>query len=226
MPSPSRTPMPAHPLRFLVAQAALVVALALGGLGCGSARPPGPSGPGYSVGRQADGSVSIRVDEGASPETMTAALMAAAGMTAWEPPKTAPHLTQIDRTDLGTDGTGYRYRMDGLDGRFDAYVYQNSSTAEAQTAGTQRTLEDLVRQGRIESSSVVRPLEAQEVVWNGRSAALHRIVFAQQIGGEAAESYMYLIKDDLFWVKVRATFPVGETTVGAVDALVRGLLGA
>lgn len=212
--------------RSPVAHVALVAAFALGALGCGSSRPVPPADAGgYSVARGADGSVNITVTEDASGETLMAALMEAAAMNAWHPPETAPHLTRVEQQDLGASGTAYRYRMDHLDGRFDVYVYRDPETVEAQVAGTQSALEELIRQGRIESAEIVQPLEAQRVVWDGQPAVLHRVVFAERMDGAAVDSYMYMIEDDLFWIKARVTTPAGRATVAEMDALVRGLLG-
>ncbi|HEX8297880.1 MAG TPA: hypothetical protein VF594_01865 [Rubricoccaceae bacterium] len=213
-----------RPSTSAIVQSAFVMVFALGGVACGTSRPT--SSDGYSVRETSDGNITISVGEDASVETMTAALMAAAQLTAWEPPETAPHLRQVEQTDMGEAGTIYRYRMDDVQGRFDVYVYRHSGSVEAQVTETKTALGQLVTEGRIERFAVVRPQEAQEITWNGHAAVLHRVVFSETVRGAATDSYMYLLEDDLFWIKVRASIPSGQKTVADMDALVHGLLGA
>ena len=207
------------PRRLLLAAALLVSA-------CSSSREPTPEpvrGPGYTITDDGDGSVTISVDP-TQERALAEALTAAAARLEWEPPERAGGLVLQTRTDLGANGTAYRYGYGR--GRFDVYVYRHPDGVEGQLDETERALAALVEQGRIDAFEAVGRSESP-VPWRGREATLHKVVFEETIGGEPWDSLMYLLDDGGGrWVKARVSHPRAARPTPDPDAAVRALLAA
>jgi hypothetical protein len=203
----------------------LLLLSALMSAGCGASKPASET-DGYAIQKDGDGNVTVLIGEGASGETMMAALIAAADATAWEPPEAAAGLTRVDQTKLDGPGgtTVYSYRTLIPDGRFNVYVYRAEAEAEPQVEETKAALDQLVSAGRIEAWSVADALSSQPIDWNGEARTLYRVAFDEKMDGTPLDSYLYLLRDDIHWIKVRATFPAGELAPESVEALVLDVL--
>lgn len=199
----------------------LLVTLAL--VACSSTREASEDEGSYRVTENADGSVNIEVSEGASGETLIAALTEAADRIPWTPPESAGGLTQSDDRDLGPGGHAYRYDLAG--GRFDVFVYQHDGDVAQQVLETRTALDQLVDAGRIDSYEIADQSK-RSVPWEGGKTTLHLLVLSEVEGGEPWDSYMYLLEDGAYWVKIRASYPEGRYTPTELDALVQALLTA
>ncbi len=203
---------------------ALLVALACTLAAC-SASEKTASGGTYSVQREGDGTV-IQVSEGASAETLMAALRDAIELAKWVPPEAAGGLRQTRATKLeatGDMGITSVYTYDLPTGGFSVYIYRYPTEAEGQIAETQTALEELVRQERIDAVEL-KSQTTQQIPWDGGEATLHRVRFVETMEGAPYDSYMYLVKDDMHWIKARTTFPEGRYKMKDVDAMVLALL--
>ena len=199
---------------------AAALALLLPLAACSSSREPA-SGGSYAVEEAADGSVQIQVSEGASPEVLMAALGEAADLLEWTPPEAAAGLRMVESRPYGDDDTGYRYDL--ADGRFDVYVYRYGLSADEQVDETLNAMRQLVDEGRLDAFEKTDE-QRQAVEWEGAEAVLHRVVFQQTLRGKPTDSYMYLLQDGAWWVKVRASFAAGRYTPETLDEMVRALL--
>lgn len=150
-----------------------------------------------------------------------AALMEAADRIEWEPPEVSGGLRQIETRDLGGDGTIYRYALP--EGRFDVFVYRYAQGVDVQVEETLAALASLKEDGRIDAFELVGR-ETMSVEWEGGDEPLHRIAFSEKLGGKPYDSFMYLLEDGAWWVKVRASYPQGRFTLVDLDAMVVGLL--
>lgn len=199
----------------------LALALLLPLAACSSSKEASRE-PGYAVSENADGSIVVSIEEGASGETMVAALMAVADRLPWEPPEASGGLRQIRTQDLGGDGTLYRYS--GLaEGRFDIFVYTYPLGVDAQVTETETALTQLVDDGRVDAFTTLGR-ETMAVSWEGEEATLYRIAFSEKLGGKPFDSYMYLLEDGDWWIKVRASYPQGRYALADLDAIVLGML--
>ena len=202
-------------LRLLFALAILVSASA-----CTSSRETAREGS-FAISEEENGDINIVVSEDASPETVMAALMAAASRMGWTPPETAGPLQQIETGEAGESTRYFRYGLDG--GRFDVFVYIMESDADAQIADTQTALKQLVELGRLDAfEQIDRTQEA--VPWADTTAVLHHVTYSETVQGEPWDSAMYLLKDDIHWIKVRVSYPKGTYTRDDMDGWVRDLL--
>ncbi|MEL6615279.1 MAG: hypothetical protein AAFQ43_06050, partial [Bacteroidota bacterium] len=157
----------------------LALALLLPLAACSSSKEA--SEPGYAVSESGDGSIVISIEEGASGETMMAAIRAAADRIPWTPPEASGGLRQLRTQDLGGDGTLYRYA--GLaEGRFDVFVYRYPLGVDAQLGETEEALTQLMEEGRVDTFATVGH-ETMAVPWEGAEATLHRITFSEKLGG-------------------------------------------
>ena len=77
--------------------------------------------------------------------------------------------------------------------------------------------------GRIDSFERRERVD-REVPWEGGEATLTRVLYAETIGGADMDSYLYLLRDGAWWIKVRATFPEGRYAADDLDAVVDALL--
>lgn len=202
-------------MRYAVFFAAFLV------IGCSSSRPARQGEEAYRVTEEADGSVSIVLDEGASVDAFIAALGEAAALIAWEPPEEVPGLARVSDEDLGTSGHVYSYTMDG--GHLNVFVYQYPGDLDAQNRETEAALAQLVDMGRIDAYAL-RGRSVIDVPWQGSTAELHRAVFEEVIAGRTMDSLLYLLQDGVHWIKVRLSYPSGTHTLDEADATVRALL--
>ena len=207
-------------------RATLALAIVLTLAACTSSKQA--TSDGYRVSQEENGDVIIEVPPGASAETLMAALQDAAELTKWVPPEAAGGLRQIDASELPAGGgmgkTSY-YEYDLQNGRFSLYVYRYAVGVDDQIAGTQVSLDSLVSQKRIDAYEVQERTQ-QQIPWEDGEGTLHRIRFTETIRGNPYDSYMYLLRDDIHWIKARVTFP--ERLYGSedVDAMVLALLTA
>ncbi|OZC03752.1 hypothetical protein [Rubricoccus marinus] len=205
-------------------RAALALAIVLTLAACTSSKQA--TSDGYRVSQEENGDVTIEVPPGASAETLMAALQDAAELTKWVPPEAAGGLRQIDASELppvGGMGKTSVYEYGLQDGRFSLYVYRFGADADSQIEGTQVALATLVEQGRIDAFEL-KEQSAREVAWDDTEATLHRVRFVETIRGAPFDSYMYLLKDDIHWIKARVSFPEGLHDKAKVDAMVLALL--
>ena len=202
----------------------LAVPLLLLMAGCASSRPS-ESEDGFALYKGDGGDMEVVIGEGASGETMMVALLAAATVGAWDAPQTARGLELVEQTYKGPDfGMLYRYEWGVPSGRFNVYVYSHLEAAEVQIEETRDALAHVRDAGRIDSFALLGTPTVQQINWTDSTAVLHRAVFAETVGGLSYRSYLYLVKPQNHWIKVRATAPSAAVSDESMDALVRDVL--
>ena len=207
-------------MRLLLCTLAVVLTVA----GCSSSREAS-SARGYTITENKDGTTTISVspdDEGA----LAAALIAMAAQVGfntepWIPPDRVGRLEQIGVREFGPANIGYRYRFPP--GRFDVYVYSHDRGVEGQLEETEQALATLIEQGQIDAFTRGGQMQ-REVPWRDATATLHRVQFEEKIGGKPWDSFLYLLEDGAYWVKVRVSFTQGAVAPADLDAMVEELL--
>ena len=200
-------------------RAVLVLAVVLTLTACGSSKEAASSG--YSISEDESGDVTILLSEDASSETMIAALRDAVDRIKWTPPEAFAGLRQQSVEEIDGNTHAYSYGLQG--GGFSVYVYQYGAGVETQVKDTGTSLGMLVDRGRIEAFEQ-KERTSRMIPWEGGEATLHRILFEETKAGERLDSYIYLLEDGIYWIKVRASFPKGRYTAATVDEMVDALL--